>query len=266
MAWPRTDPRHYQIAALGTLVGLSMVWLDFGARPLGTVLALAGTLGTQILCTRLWQAPRLDLRSALITGFSLSLLLRSDAPALYAVAGAVAIASKFALRIEGKHIWNPATFAIVALRYSSEQVWISPGQWGAAVWLAALLAFLGVIVLQRSHRIDTAFFFLGVHASLLFGRAAWLGDPWAIPLHQLESGSLLLFTFFMVTDPRTTPDHRIGRLAFAAAVAGLGHWLAFFEQLREALYVALFALAPLVPLIDRALSAPRFSWAVAARS
>jgi enediyne biosynthesis protein E5 len=259
-AW-RIDARHFQIAALGTLVLVSAAWLDFGATPAGTALALGGTLGTQLLCTRLWRLPALDLRSALITGFSLSLLLRSDLAGLYAAAGAVAILSKFALRLDGKHIWNPATFAIVALRYGTEQVWISPGQWGAALWFAALLAFLGALVLQRSRRVDTAFFFLGAHTALLLARAAWLGDPWTIPLHQLQSGSLLLFSFFMVTDPRTTPDHRAGRLVFAVAVAALGHWLAFFEQMREALYLSLFVLAPLVPLLDRAWRAPRFAWA-----
>jgi Na+-transporting NADH:ubiquinone oxidoreductase subunit NqrB len=261
MAWRLGDARTFQIAALGTLVLISMAWLDFGATPVGTALALAGTLGTQVLCTRLWRLPSLELRSALITAFSLALLLRTDVPALYAAAGAVAIVSKFALRLDGKHIWNPATFAIVALRYGTDAVWISPGQWGTALWLAALLAFLGALVLQRSRRVDTAFFFLGAHAALLIGRALWLGDPLQIPLHQLESGALLLFAFFMVTDPRTTPDHRAGRLVFAVAVAALGHWLAFFEQRREALYLALFVLAPLVPLLDRLWRAPRFAWA-----
>jgi hypothetical protein len=69
-----------------------------------------------------------------------------------------------------------------------------------------------------------------------------------------------------VTDPRTTPDHRFGRFAFAAAVATLGHWLAFFEQMREALYLALFLLAPTVPLLDRILPARRFAWSGATAS
>jgi Na+-transporting NADH:ubiquinone oxidoreductase subunit NqrB len=263
-AWLTSDARHYQIAALGILLALNMAWIDFGAPPLGSLLAIGGALGMQILCTRAWRLPALDLRSALITGCSLSLLLRANDPSIYAAAGGIAILSKFALRLDGKHIWNPATFAIVALRYGTDQVWIAPGQWGAALWLAALLGFLAVIVLQRSRRVDTAFFFLGAHAALLAARALWLGDPWSIPLHQLASGSLLLFAFFMVTDPRTTPDHRLGRFAFAAAVALLGHWLAFFEQMREALYLALFIVAPLVPLVDRLLPARRFAWSATA--
>jgi Na+-transporting NADH:ubiquinone oxidoreductase subunit NqrB len=259
--WLTADARHYQIAALGTLLAVNLAWVDFGITPLGAVLSIGGAVAMQAWCTRIWRLPALDLRSALITGCSLALLLRVDDPLLYLAASGIAILSKFALRLDGKHIWNPATFAIVALRYGTPDAWVAPGQWGAALWFAALLGCLAAIVLQRSRRVDTAFFFLGSHAALLAARALWLGDPWTIPLHQIESGSLLLFAFFMVTDPRTTPEHRLGRLAFAAAVAALGHWLAFFEQMREALYLALFLLAPTVPLLDRLLPARRFAWA-----
>ena len=102
--------------------------------------------------------------------------------------------------------------------------------------------------------------FLGSHAALLLARAAWLGDPLAIPLHQLQSGSLLIFSFFMISDPRTAPDSRTGRFLFAFAVAASAHWLAFFMQTRPALYFALIALSPLVLVIDRALPAQRFTW------
>lgn len=259
-----SDGRHFQIAALGTLLIINLAWIDYGAGLYGAALAIGGTLATQIICTRLWGLPHFDLRSPLITGFSLSLLLRVGDPVLYAVAGALAILSKFALRVDGKHLWNPATFAIVALCYTTDQAWISPGQWGATLWLATLLVFLGVVVLQRSQRVDTAFFFFAAHATLLVARAAWLGDPWTIPLHQLQNGSILLFTFFMITDPRTTPDHRMGRFAFALIVALLAHYLAFFQQMRDALYLALFVAAPLVPLFDRVMPARRHAWGSAA--
>jgi enediyne biosynthesis protein E5 len=255
------DARHFQIAALGTLVGLSFAWLDFGATPLAAALAVGSALATQWLCTVRWGLPRLDLRSPLITGFSLTLLLRADTPWLFALAGALAIGSKFLLRVDGKHIWNPAGFAIVALLVlAPDHVWISPGQWGAEIWLGTLIVFLAILVLQASARADIAMFFLASHAGLLVLRALWLGDPPAIPLHQLESGSLLIFAFFMVTDPKTTPDARIARLALALAVAGLAHYLAFFLQMRPALYVALFAVSIAVPVLDRVFRAERFAW------
>ena len=255
-----SDARHYQIAALSTLLIYNFGWLDFGARPLNSALAIASSLVTQALCSRYYGLPGIDLRSPLITGLSLSLLLRADAVWLHALAGVIAIGSKFVFRIDGKHIWNPAGLAIVALLMTSNDVWISPGQWGSAVWFAALVGFLAILVLHAARRSDMALFFLGSHAALLFARAFWLGDPIAIPIHQLQSGSVLIFAFFMISDPRTSPDARLGRFLFAASVALTGHYLAFFMQMRPALYIALIALSPLTLLIDRILPAERFAW------
>jgi enediyne biosynthesis protein E5 len=64
----------------------------------------------------------------------------------------------------------------------------------------------------------------------------------------------------MISDPRTTPDSRLGRLVFALAVALIGHYLAFFMQMRPALYVALIALSPVTLLLDRLIPANRFEW------
>jgi enediyne biosynthesis protein E5 len=254
------DARHHQIAALGVLLIFNISALDLGARVLPSLLAVASALATQAVCSKLWRLPKIDLRSPLITGFSLSLLLRADEPWVYVAAGIIAISSKFLLRLEGKHLWNPAGLAIVVLLFGTNHVWISPGQWGASVWFAALLTFLAILVLQAARRADISLFFLAAHAALLFARALWLGDPLAIPVHQLESGSLLLFTFFMISDPRTTPDARLGRLVLALAVALSAHWLAFFMQMRPALYVALIAFSPLTPVLDRIFPAERFQW------
>jgi Na+-transporting NADH:ubiquinone oxidoreductase subunit NqrB len=254
------DARHYQITALSALVIYNLGWIDIGARPGNTALALAASLLTQIICSRLAGIP-LDLRSPLITALSLSLLLRTEDPLIHALAGIIAIASKFVLRMDGKHIWNPAGFAIVVLILALPgHVWISPGAWGSTIWFATLLAFFAILVLGAAKRSDIAIFFIGAHAALLFARAIWLGDPLAIPVHQLQSGSLLIFTFFMISDPRTSPDSRLGRFVFAASVALMAHYMAFFMQMRPALYIALIALAPFVMLIDRILPAQRFAW------
>jgi Na+-transporting NADH:ubiquinone oxidoreductase subunit NqrB len=256
-----SDARHWQIAALGALLIINFTSIDFGARPLNSALAIGCALAAQIICSRVLKLPAIDLRSPLITGLSLSLLLRADEPWIYAVAGAVGIASKFVLRVDGKHIFNPAGFAIVALLLvGSGHVWISPGQWGAEIWFATLLAFLAILVLHRARRADVAIFFLMSHAALLLARALWLGDPPAVPLHQLQSGSLLIFAFFMISDPRTTPDSRLARFLFAFAVAATGHYLAFFMQMRPALYIALIGLSPFILLLDRILPAERFAW------
>ena len=51
-----------------------------------------------------------------------------------------------------------------------------------------------------------------------------------------------------------------GRFLFAFAVAALAHYMAFFMQMRPALYFALILLSPLTIMIDRLIPARRFDW------
>ncbi len=254
------DPRLFQIASLAALLGVNIAWFDLGARWDQSLVTLLATVAAQLGFARAFGAA-FEWRSAVITGLSLSLLLRTGEPLLWAASGVLAIGSKFLLRVRGKHLFNPAAFAIAALLLAGGgRVWVSPGQWGAEVWLALLVASAGTLVLSRSGRIDIALGFALSYAGLLLWRAWRLGDPWQIPAHQLETGSLLIFTCFMITDPRSTPDTRAGRLLFAAVVAILAYRLQFTEQLRTALYLALVAVSLLTPLIDLALPGRRFRW------
>src|SRR5262245_61834319 len=134
-----SDARHLQIVALTSLLTINFAVIDFGASIVASATALTASSLTQVVFSRLTKVP-LDLRSPLITGLSLSLLLRAEEPWMHAVAGVIAISSKFLLRINGKHVFNPAGLAIVVLLLSSSGVWISPGQWGASIWFAALLS------------------------------------------------------------------------------------------------------------------------------
>ena len=254
------DARHFQIATLASLLVLHILWFDFSASPLQAAVTITAALATQFVIVRLCAGPAFDWRSPVITGLSLSLLLRTQEPAMWVAAALLAIGSKFLIRPRGKHFFNPANFAIVALLLTSGDVWVSPGQWGSSVWLAFLLVCCGGLVLQRAARADIAIAFLGAYAGLLLLRAVMLGDPMAIPLHQLQSGALLIFAFFMITDPRSTPDRRIGRILFAVAVAMLAYSLQFDWQIRAGLFFALAALSPTTPLIDRLFPATRFAW------
>lgn len=243
------DGRHPQIAVLSALLALQIGWIDFGASAAQAAMTIAAALSTQWVAGRTIGL-RWDWRSPLITGLSLSLLLRSHDPAVWAAAGLLGIGSKFLLRVGGKHLFNPACFAIVVLLLSG-QAWVSPGQWGALAWSGLLLGGGAAVVLSRARRVDTAIAFLLCYACLLGIRCQVLGDPWSIPWHQLHSGALLIFACFMITDPRTTPDRRSGRIGFAVVVGILAYALQFHSQMREGLFFALALAAPLVPLIDR---------------
>jgi Na+-transporting NADH:ubiquinone oxidoreductase subunit NqrB len=255
------DPRVFQIAALGGLLAYGLFALDFEVTPWRAVLVLFTCLATQALGSRLAGLGRIEPRSALISGLSLCLLLRTESHLLAALAAALAVASKFVLRVRGKHVFNPTNLGIAVVVLATGQAWVSPGQWGDSAFFAFLMACAGGLVAWRALRSDVALAFLGAWILLHFGRALWLGDPVAIPLHQLRSGSLLLFAFFMISDPKTTPDTRPCRFAFGALVAAAAFCVQFvLYRPSGGLILALFLLSPLVPLLDRLFPGPRYAW------
>jgi Na+-translocating ferredoxin:NAD+ oxidoreductase RnfD subunit len=143
---------------------------------------------------------------------------------------------------------------------------VSPGQWGSPTALAVLLACAGLLVVHRAARADVTLAFIACWTTLLVARSLSLHEPLTIPLHRLESGAFLLFSFFMISDPKTTPDTRAGRILFAAVVA-LGAAYIQFRLFRTNGFVwALACASPLVPLVDRLLPGLAYSWTAATAS
>jgi Na+-translocating ferredoxin:NAD+ oxidoreductase RnfD subunit len=149
---------------------------------------------------------------------------------------------------------------------AAPDVWVSPGQWGSGPVFAFLLASAGGLVVNRAARADVTLAFLACWAGLLVGRSLWLGEPLAIPIHRLENGALVLFSFFMISDPRTTPDTRPGRLVFAALVALGAYAVQFWLFRTNGLLWSLAICSLAVPLIDLLLPGPRYQWHAAGSS
>ena len=258
------DPRVYQIGTLAGLLIYGMGWLEFDITLTRAALLLFTVLATQWIGDRVTRsgAPlAMTARSALISGLSLCLLLRTNYAVLAMAAAIVTIASKFLVRVNGKHVFNPTNGGIVAMLLLSDQVWVSPGQWGAVAFFAFLMACAGSLVVNRAARSDVTYAFIGCYCALVFGRSLYLGEPFAIPLHRLESGAVLLFTFFMISDPKTTPDSRAGRVLFAAVVAFVAWYIQFRLFRTNGLLWALAACSALVPIVDRLLPGARYAWA-----
>jgi len=244
---------------LSALLAYGVWGLDFhlGAPHIAAVIGAA--LGTQWLCSVLWRLPAYDPLSALISGIGLCTLLRTNGVLPAMLAAALAIASKFFLRWRGKHLYNPTNLALVVMLVTGTG-WISPGQYGHVAFVALAMVCMGLMVVSRAGRSDVTLAFLVAYAGVLFGRSLWLGEPLTIPVHRLQSGLLLQFAFNMISDPRTTPDSRAGRLVFGTLVA-LGAGLVQFGLFRTNGPVwSLAACTPLVPLLDRWLPGRRHQW------
>jgi Na+-translocating ferredoxin:NAD+ oxidoreductase RnfD subunit len=122
------------------------------------------------------------------------------------------------------------------------------------------------MIVHRAMRSDVTLSFLFAYLSLVFARSLWLGEPMAIPLHRLQNGALLLFAFFMISDPKSTPDSRAGRILFAVLVAVGAAFVQFKLFRTNGMLWALAACSPFVPLIDRLLPGKRYYWRSVART
>lgn len=277
------DRRDYQIVFLSCFLFLGLFTRDWTLQSLSIATIVLSCLITQWLLSTVVEAQKnLDdlshnwiqlviasitspkvigsLRSALITALGLCLLLRGNSYYTMAIAGCLAIASKFLFRWRSKHFFNPANFGIISALLLRDDAWVSPGQWGTDWWYLLLFVGMGGVILKKVGRWDTSVIFLLVYAGLEAVRNLWLGWSWDVWLHQLSSGSLLLFALFMLTDPRSIPNATVGRIFWAIAIAFTTIILQDYFYFTTAIFWALFIVSPLTVFFDTIWSAPQFVW------
>ena len=236
------DARWFQIGGQAAILFTGLAFFDFRVGVSQILAAIGASLTAQALGTLL-IAGRFDWKSALITGLSLSLLLRANDIWPFVAAALIGTGSKFALRRAGRHIFNPANIGIVAMIALSGAAWTSTGEWGSSPAFAILIAALGALVCWRASRLDAALIYLGVYAALVLGRALYLGDPLTIPALRLSHGALILFAFFMISDPKTTPDDPRERALFVGLAALIAYVMQFHFFISDGIFYAPFLLA-----------------------
>ena len=259
--WITSDARHFQVIFLGSFLLFGIGSLGWDAE-IGRYATIAATcLGTQAIFIKWHRLEWRTLKSALITMLGLCLLLKAGSTWTLVLGAFVAIASKFILRFRSRHFFNPANIGIVLAILLTGDAWVSPGQWGSGTALLFLVGALGLMVVLKVGRIDTSAAFLLTFAALEYARTVlylgWGADVW---LHKLTNGSLLLFTFFMITDPMTTPAAPRARIIWSVVVAALAFGLSWQLLIGAAPVWALFIMCCLTPLFDAIWSWERFQW------
>jgi Na+-transporting NADH:ubiquinone oxidoreductase subunit NqrB len=260
----RLDARIFQIGFQAILLTAGVLLRDFSLLPLQMALALASAAATQAFWLRVLGLKGVGYLSPLITGFGLSLLLRADSLWLHPLVACLAISGKFLIRVRGKHVFNPANFGVGVALLALPGAWVSPGQWGNDLGIAVWLIGFGSLVAQRARRDDASWLFLVIFLGLVAARLFQLGHSferaWEIFCHQALNGALLLFAFFMISDPMTLPDRPVARRLHVALVAVVAFsWQFLFYRPNGALW-ALLCLAPLVPLWDSIWPGKRHNW------
>jgi enediyne biosynthesis protein E5 len=255
-----SDPRHYQIASLLLLLTFGLFSFELGIDAEVALVLFCSTLIFQYAATRIYGLPFFEPRSALISALSLCLLLRTPSIFVALLAAFVTIFSKFLCRWKGKHVFNPTNVGIVSVVILTGNAWVSPGQWGAEALLSGFVVFAGFLVIYKAERADTTIAFLLFYLGLVFLRALWLGDPLSIPLNHVTNGALLIFAFFMISDPRSTPNTKLGRVAFSMAVAGTAYIFRYWYYSPNALIYALALCSLLTPVIDMLSRGNPYQW------
>ena len=262
------DPRYFQVIFQVIFLCYGIFFLDWTADWLHYTLSIGGCLLFQwtadsITRRRLMAATEFNKWgfSVLISAMSLCLLLKTNYWYVSLLAASLTVASKYVFRWNHKHIFNPSAFGIVATIFFTRDAWLSPGQWGSNAVIFFFVVTLGTIVVTRVQKLDVSLAFLLGFIGLLYWRQVYsLGWPIDYFIHSVSTGSLLLFSFFMISDPRTSPNHPLARIIWAFLLAAFSFYLAAFKWKYDTPIWVLVAGAPLVPLFDKIFKAEIFKW------
>jgi Na+-transporting NADH:ubiquinone oxidoreductase subunit NqrB len=221
-------------------------------------LAIITAIALELVLGRIFAGRWPHLASAYITGISVGILTRSPYAWPFALCSAISIASKYVLRVRGRHLWNPSNFGISMMlllapwAYSTLSV-----QWGNNLWPMLIIWALGAVITYHVGRIHitftyvVSFFAFAALRSLLTGHSYWSeAAPITGPMYQL-------FIFFMITDPKTTVRSSKLAQAFVAFTVALAETVLRLSENVHAPYYALFIVGPVANLIEISLTSRR---------
>jgi Na+-transporting NADH:ubiquinone oxidoreductase subunit NqrB len=222
-----------------------------------TVLAIAVSMGCEIVLGLLMYRKIPNLASAYITGISVVIQLRSPAFWPYALCSALAIMSKYVVRWRGRHLWNPSNFAISAmLLLAPEYVATLSVQWGNTIWPMLIVWALGVLIVLRVKRFHITATYVLSFIVLAWIRTFFTGHVFLAEVAPITGPMYQLFIFFMITDPRTTVKPRWAQCLVVFLVALVEMILRLFENV-HAPYYALAIVGPIANVIEIAITSRR---------
>jgi Na+-translocating ferredoxin:NAD+ oxidoreductase RnfD subunit len=204
-----------------------------------TILAIVSSMACELLISRLLLHKWPNLASSYITGISVGILLRSPGYWPYAVCAMLSITSKYVLRVNGRHLFNPSNFGICAMLFlASDAVATLSIQWGNNLVAMAVIWILGSLIIWRARRFHICATYVASFLLLSVVRAWITGDPWLSEVSPITGPEYQLFIFFMITDPKTTVRSKTGQnlVAFLVALAEM------FFRLGQSIYAPLYAL------------------------
>jgi enediyne biosynthesis protein E4 len=240
------DPRIPFAALLTLYAVLGCTVLGFNRSPGQILLTIAVGCSLDMLLhwlffKREWIVPL----SAYISSISIALLLNySHNHYLLFLPVFFCITSKYIFTFHGQHVFNPSLFGVVAALLLGGGLFSSAPayQWGGNIAMAAFLvtAALALFVFKVG-RTPLILSFLVFYALATLLRAYLI--RWHVPAEVLILGALTsprfyLFTFYMMTDPKTSPSGARAQILRALLIVIVDLWL----HTRQSLNTIFFAL------------------------
>lgn len=211
----KMDPRIPVFLILLSYLILGFTVLGFNRTPLQALVTTSSALIFEVLLARYFQKKWIFPLSALITSLSLSFLLNySHSYILLAVPVFFAIGSKYIFTFKGKHALNPAMMGVsLSLLFSHDLITAAPAyQWNGLASMSFFIVTLGLLfVIPKVNRTPLVLAFL-ITFTLQTALRSWIMKhhlPFeTLFLGTLSSPSFFIFTFFMITDPATSPSDK----------------------------------------------------------
>ena len=243
------DPRiSIALILLGYLL-LGFTVLGFNRSPFQAVMTSVSACGFEMILCRIFRGKWMVPLSALITSLSLSILLNySHDFFILFVPVFFAIGTKYVFTFQGRHVFNPALAGVtLSLVFAGSLITAAPSyQWNGIESMSVFMAMLAIFFLLpkvRRHAIVISFL---LSFTILTALRAWV-MRWHLPFETLFLGTLtspafFLFTFFMITDPMTSPSSTKGQIWTGVALAVID-LLFHLRQSYFTFFYAAFALA-----------------------
>ncbi|MDX1692140.1 MAG: FG-GAP-like repeat-containing protein [Ketobacteraceae bacterium] len=234
----RNDPRLPFVAILITYVILGVTVLGFN-RSLGQIAVIVGTTcALDTIFSIIFRRKVLFPLSSAITGFGLSILVNTAHGIWFPMIPAFfAVASKYLITVNGRHIFNPNLFGLLtAVTIGGGMISPAPAyQWGGYTAFSAFVVTAALILFVfRINRNPLIISFLGFYTLTLFIRGYITQHhvpPETIIMGTITSPAFYLFTFFMITDPATSPRSTKGQIFMAFFISFFDLALHKFESL-----------------------------------
>ena len=283
------DPRLHVASVIITIHVLGQVGLHFQVSVPQILAAILTCAVIEIALTFRQSRTFVWPASAMLTGSGVALILRvvgtpADQPwytgdwYVFAIVAGLSLLTKYVIKYRGTHVFNPSNIGLVVtfVVLGSSRVEPLDFWWGPLdVWMLVAYAVIiagGLLITRRLHLLAMAAAFWSAFAvgmAVLAGSGHCMVASWAFaPVCGTDffrvivtSPEVLIFLFFMITDPKTSPAGQVGRVVFGLLVAATSTLLMAPQTDEYGAKVGLLAGLVVVcaarPLVDRLVPEPR---------